>query len=437
MNLPFQPSRSSSDSDSIRRCPQPFATADLANLIEILSSCLREVASAPEYGKDDAYLNDPYCMPSSAIDALSFDCMPNTIVAISQGLSVGLSALLVRSEMSSVSDRAQSTDVLQSIPTKHSPDELQPLLMDNLGKLVGMLRPKDNDSSMPPDYITTDYESNNLAAEESETHTAKIEPPKPTRLSSLIGQLPSETLQRILKDARLASEEMACDCGGLSCPQSKSAIQRWSLSMMLVCKAWKESAMAASYQFTRLRSRLQMSSLLTAMENNADISQHVTNIDIKMPALSIGGNQSNSHAYLGSRHTRSRTQAFPWFANPPATPASPMSFARAMAPPVHDQIPIANLIDRCQNISKLELNISRASSYAYSGGNYASDFLEKGLQDSLCHASCLRTLSFRQCIDYGELEGILLAVPTLEHLRCEGGIDNLVGISEKCVRNIC
>ena len=42
----------------------------------------------------------------------------------------------------------------------------------------------------------------------------------------------------------------------------------------------------------------------------------------------------------------------------------------------------------------------------------------------------MRFLALRQCIDFGELESILLGCPTIEHLRCDAGIDNLDGQDE-------
>lgn len=41
-------------------------------------------------------------------------------------------------------------------------------------------------------------------------------------------------------------------------------------------------------------------------------------------------------------------------------------------------------------------------------------------------APSLRSLTLRQVVDFGEIEAILLGCKTLEELRFEGGIDNLV-----------
>ena len=42
----------------------------------------------------------------------------------------------------------------------------------------------------------------------------------------------------------------------------------------------------------------------------------------------------------------------------------------------------------------------------------------------------MRFLALRQCIDFGELESILLGCPTIEHLRLDAGVDNLDGQDE-------
>lgn len=56
--------------------------------------------------------------------------------------------------------------------------------------------------------------------------------------------------------------------------------------------------------------------------------------------------------------------------------------------------------------------------------------MQPGVERALCQAPALRYLGLRQCIDYGELESILVGCPTLEHLRLDAGVDNLDGQDE-------
>ena len=55
-----------------------------------------------------------------------------------------------------------------------------------------------------------------------------------------------------------------------------------------------------------------------------------------------------------------------------------------------------------------------------------NDFAFANTFDLNAAAPSLRSLTLRQVVDYGEIEAILLGCKTLEELRFEGGIDNLV-----------
>ena len=46
----------------------------------------------------------------------------------------------------------------------------------------------------------------------------------------------------------------------------------------------------------------------------------------------------------------------------------------------------------------------------------------------------LKSLSLRQCLDFGELEAVLLSCTTLEYLRLENGVDNLDGLDDVIAR---
>lgn len=59
-----------------------------------------------------------------------------------------------------------------------------------------------------------------------------------------------------------------------------------------------------------------------------------------------------------------------------------------------------------------------------SGG---SEFLEPQMLHTLSHIELLRSLTLGTCVDFEELEVILLGLPLLEHLTLEAGFDDING----------
>lgn len=130
-----------------------------------------------------------------------------------------------------------------------------------------------------------------------------------------------------------------------------------------------------------------------------------------------GAGGPGGHPYLGHpRHGSRRAAAFPWL--------SPTEKRLSPAQDADDQL-VASLIDLCPALAKLELNVAKPG-FSYASWAYGADFLEQGLERALGAAPSLRALTLRACIDFCELEAVLMSCSTIEVLRLEGGVDNLV-----------
>lgn len=256
------------------------------------------------------------------------------------------------------------------------------LVLDNLNKLVDLLRPEE--------YAQCDHEPSSpvYSDEEGECETKEgASPATSSGSQSLLAKIPEETLTKILVMARTASEEMSCECGQ-PCTASKMAFQRWVLSLSTVSKSFEGPALQAAYGLTRIRSRSQISRLSRLLVDKPVLQGLISEIDIKVPTYSgSASNNPPSPTYLTGRSSRRRQQAFPWFGQ--ATPQTVPIALPGMPAVKSDEDPatqlIHKLIDLTPGLARCELSVTKNSSYSYSMGGwpYSTEFMEKGLQNSL------------------------------------------------------
>lgn len=350
-----------------------------------------------------------------------------------------------------------SVKLPQDIPLPPSPTlapkgptskNINKTIFSNLDALVSLILPDWRAAGESSNE--TDEGDHDTEEDDSSCKCECKEPPTPCHIT----KLPTETLTRILSMARQQLDSNACECGSTSCPSAKPHYQRHFLSLRLLSKSLLPATTAAAMAVVRIRSRGQIHALLSTIktaspERAAELSTAVKHLEIKVPALSppfMQNNSPNSPPYLGSRPSRNRSSAFPWLQTPESPVASTSSSedkeqTETVSP--SDQT-IGPLVKACPSLAVFDLSVSRSGSYSYTSWSMLSDFLETGLQPALSGtlksiptqseptSSCLflaapalKTLIFKQCVDFGELEQILLDCKTITELRLEGGVDNL------------
>ena len=384
-----------------------FSTLDYSILIEVLASALRDASSAPWlWGGSGAIPSLGEMKPSPLLDPISFTSngmfgLGPLHESMDDGCEMAMAARAAEATTAPAMEPAPTLPLDAS--EKESGDEapssivvrdLPVLLFDNLKDLVSLLKPTESAPSNP--LLASPVQSKGtlllpfaapsgaLASPQLSSEDDK-DPLDKTNAHAAILSLPDETLAKILIMARFAKDDTSCECEQ-SCPTSRTAAQRWALSLARTCQRFKTPAQRAAYNQVRLRRRNQVTILLTLIKDKAELGEFVRELDIKVPGLSVAANggANAAHPYLTHpRHGSRRAAAFPWLAPVQAKCANHLE--------ADDEVEqLANLVKACTSLHKLELNIARPS-FAYAGWSYGAEFMEPGLERALsseCPESC-------------------------------------------------
>ncbi|KAH8915017.1 hypothetical protein BT69DRAFT_1357086 [Atractiella rhizophila] len=205
-------------------------------------------------------------------------------------------------------------------------------------------------------------------------------------------------------------------------------------TLALVCRTWEPAARQAAYAVVSLRKKEQMDKLYSTIEqssNDGDASEKgkgqggrriaawIREIDVKVSTAT----RSMRRLRGGNAPISTTTGPFAWM----HTGGGGHPFYSSSTVPLASSdtcgTSLGRLLSACPNVASVEVSISNGgSSYGYSIG---AEFLEAGLLESLCTMRGLRSVTWRQSLDFGDLVEILREVKTIENLSLPAGVTNL------------
>ncbi|KAH8915015.1 hypothetical protein BT69DRAFT_942659 [Atractiella rhizophila] len=251
-----------------------------------------------------------------------------------------------------------------------------------------------------------------------------------------IFRLPPELLLRIFLHLRASAESPPSPSSDAHWPYtpSRSLLQMDLHTLALVCRTWEPAARQAAYAVVSLRKKEQMDKLYSTIEqssNDGDASEKgkgqggrriaawIREIDVKVSTAT----RSMRRLRGGNAPISTTTGPFAWM----HTGGGGHPFYSSSTVPLASSdtcgTSLGRLLSACPNVASVEVSISNGgSSYGYSIG---AEFLEAGLLESLCTMRGLRSVTWRQSLDFGDLVEILREVKTIENLSLPAGVTNL------------